>query len=142
MDRKELEIKIDALIPIEINDSTPGLVVGIVQRGELVFSKGYGLANMSYGISNSPKMVYNIGSVSKQFLGYAFAMLHVEGALNIDDPVNKYFEDWPEFKHTVTLRHLLTHTSGYREAYTLSNLAGRFIGVDRLSREECLEVVF
>ena len=86
-------------------------------------------------------MVYNIGSVSKQFLGYAFAMLHVKGDLNIDDPVNKYLDDWPEFEHTVTLRHLLTHTSGYREAYTMSNLAGRVIGVDHLSREECLEVV-
>lgn len=86
-------------------------------------------------------MVYNIGSVSKQFLGYAFAMLHKEGVLNIDDPVTKYLENWPEFKQTVTLRHLLSHTSGYREAYTMSNLAGRIVGTDRLSREECLNVV-
>lgn len=140
-DKNDLEAKIDALIPTEVNDSTPGLVIGIVQKGELIFSKGYGLANISYGISNNPKMVYNIGSVSKQFLGYAFAMLHVKGDLNIDEPVNKFLEDWPEFEYTVTLRHLLTHTSGYREAYTMSNLAGRIIGVDRLSKEECLEVV-
>jgi len=140
-DNSELEDKIDALIPTQINDTTPGLVIGIVKKGELIFSKGYGLANISYGIANDTKMVYNIGSVSKQFLGYAFAMLHQEGVLSIDDPVNKYLENWPEFKHTVTLRHLLSHTSGYREAYTMSNLAGRIIGVDRLSREECLNVV-
>jgi len=141
LDEKELETKIDALIPAGINDSTPGLVIGIVQKGKLIFSKGYGLANISYGIPNDPKMVYNIGSVSKQFLGYAFAMLHVKGKLNIDDPVGKYLENWPEFKHKVTIRHLLSHTSGYREAYTLSILAGRVIGVDRLSRKECLDVV-
>lgn len=141
LDENNLKTKIDALIPTQVNDSTPGLVIGIVQKGELIFSKGYGLANISYDISNNPKMVYNIGSVSKQFLGYAFAMLHVKGDLNIDDPVNKYLEDWPEFKYTVTLRHLLTHTSGYREAYTMSELAGRIIGVDRLSRKECLDVV-
>ena len=140
-DRNALEIKIDSLIPEAVNDTTPGLIIGIVQNGELVFSKGYGLANISYGISNDPDMVYNIGSVSKQFLGYAFAMLHVKGDLNIDDPVTKYLDDWPEFDQVVTLRHLLTHTSGYREAYTMSNLAGRIIGVDRLSREECLDVV-
>ncbi|MDE5423977.1 beta-lactamase family protein [Ancylomarina sp. DW003] len=140
-DKNELEAKIDALIPPQVNDTTPGLVIGIVQKGELVFSKGYGLANMAYGMPNDPNMVYNIGSVSKQFLGYAFALLHVKGDLNIDDPVNKYLEDWPEFKHTVTLRHLLSHTSGYREAYTMSNLAGRIVGVDRLSRDECLDVV-
>ncbi len=141
LDNNNLEAKIEALIPTQVNDSTPGLVLGVVQNGKLIFSKGYGMANLSYGIPNDPKMVYNIGSVSKQFLGYAFAMLHIKGDLNIDDPVNKYLEDWPEFEYKVTLRHLLTHTSGYREAYTMSNLAGRFIGVDRLSREECLEVV-
>ncbi|WP_191860213.1 serine hydrolase domain-containing protein [Hanstruepera ponticola] len=141
LDSKTIEAKIDALVPTQVNDTTPGLVIGIVQNSKLIFSKGYGLANLSYGMANNPKMVYNVGSVSKQFLGYAFAMLHVKGDLNIDDPVGKYLEDWPEFEHAVTLRHLLTHTSGYREAYTMSNLAGRIVGVDRLSRAECLNVV-
>ena len=141
IDTNGFESKIDALVPRHINDTTPGLVVGIVQNGKLIFSKGYGLANMSYTIPNDSKIVYNIGSVTKQFLGYAFAMLQVSGKINIDDPVNKYLEDWPEFEYEVTLRNLLTHTSGYREAYTMSSLAGRDIGVDRLSREECLEVV-
>ena len=140
-DAKTLETQIDALVPTQVNDTTPGLVIGIVQNGKLIFSKGYGLANLSYGMANDSKMVYNVGSVSKQFLGYAFAMLHVKGDLSIDDPVGKYLEDWPEFEHPVTLRHLLTHTSGYREAYTMSNLAGRIVGVDRLSRAECLNVV-
>lgn len=141
VDENQLESKIDALIPKQVNDTTPGLVIGIVQNGKLIFSKGYGLANLSYNIPNDPKMVYNIGSVSKQFLGYAFAMLQINGKINIDDPVNAYLEDWPEFEYQVTIRNLLTHTSGYREAYTMSSLAGREIGVDRLSREECLEVV-
>lgn len=86
----EIEAKIDSLIPKAINDTTPGLVLGIVQNGELIFSKGYGLANLSYGIPNDPKMVYNLGSVSKQFLGYAFAMLHEQESLDLDDPVSKY----------------------------------------------------
>ncbi|MCA0931402.1 beta-lactamase family protein [Lutimonas saemankumensis] len=137
----ELEAKIDSLVPTQVNDTTPGLIVGIVRGGEIIFSKGYGLANLSYGIANDPSMVFNTGSVTKQFLGYAFAILHVEGKLSLDDPVSKHLENWPEFDHTVTLRHLLTHTSGYREAYTMSNLSGRIIGVDRLSREECLNVV-
>lgn len=141
IDPNQLEASIDALIPPNVNDSTPGLVVGVVQGGELIFSKGYGMANLTYGIANDPKMVYNIGSVTKQFLGYAFAVLHSQGKLSIDDPVHQYLEDWPKFEQAVTLHHLLTHTSGYREAYTMSNLVGRYIGVDRLSREECLKVV-
>lgn len=138
---QDLENKIDALVPKTVNDTTPGFVLGIVHNGELIFKKGYGLANLSYNIPNSPNMVYNVGSVAKQFLGYAFAVMHQKGELNIDDPVSDYLDDWPEFDHKVTLRHLLTHTSGYREAYTMSGLAGRDIGVDRLSKEECLEVV-
>ncbi|PWI31039.1 hypothetical protein DI383_06275 [Flavobacteriaceae bacterium LYZ1037] len=141
IDLNHIESKIDALIPKTVNDTTPGLVIGIVQNGKLIFSKGYGLANMSYHIPNDSKMLYNIGSVSKQFLGYAFAMIQIEGKININDPVSKYLEDWPEFDQQVTIKHLLSHTSGYREAYTMSGLSGRDIGVDRLSREECLEVV-
>lgn len=141
IDKAELVKNIEALIPKAINDTTPGLIVGVVHKGELIFSKGYGLANLSYDKPNDPNMVYNTGSVSKQFLGYAFAMLAVDGKLNLDDPVSQYLDNWPTFKHKVTLRHLLSHTSGYREAYTMSNLAGRIIGTDKLSREECLNVV-
>ncbi len=137
----EIEAKIDALIPSRVKDSTPGLVVGIVKDGKLIFNKGYGLGNMAYKIPNDSKMLYNLGSASKQFLGYAFAMLHTQGKLNLDDSVNTYLEDWPTFNHPVTIRHLLTHTSGYREAYTMSELAGRAIDVDRLTQDECLEVI-
>jgi CubicO group peptidase (beta-lactamase class C family) len=137
----DLNSRIAELIPEAVNDTTPGLVIGVVVEDELWYAQGFGLANLSYGIPNDPKMVYNIGSVSKQFLGYAFAMLHVEGKLNLDDPVSKYLEDWPEFDEVVTLRQLLSHTSGYREAYTMSSLAGRAVGVDRITKDECLEVV-
>ena len=138
---KGLEEKIESLVPSVVRDSTPGLVIGVVHNGKLLFSKGYGMANLSYSIPNDRKMLYNLGSVSKQFLGYAFALLHTEGKLNVDDPVGKYLENWPEFDEKVTIRHLLTHTSGYREAYMLSNLAGRTIEIDRLSKKECLDVV-
>lgn len=135
---KGLNAKIESFIPATVNDTTPGLVVGVIHKGELVFSKGYGLANLSYSIPNDPKMIYNLGSVSKQFLGYAFAILHTGGKINVDDPVGKYLENWPEFDQEVTIRNLLTHTSGYREAYTMSDLAGRTIEIDRLTRKECL----
>ena len=137
----EIEAELDSLIPYRVKDSTPVLVVGIVNDGKLIFNKGYGLGNMAYKIPNDSKMVYNLGSVSKQFLGYAFAMLHSKGELNLDDSVEMYLDDWPRFEHRVTLRHLLTHTSGYREAYTMSKLAGRIIDIDRLTQNECLEVI-
>ena len=129
------------MVPPSINDTTPGLVLGVVHKGDLVISKAYGMANLSYSIPNSSEMLYNLGSVSKQFLGYAFAILHTQGKLDVDEPVGKYLDEWPDFEQEVSIRHLLTHTSGYREAYTMSNLAGRLAGTDRLSRAECLDVV-
>jgi CubicO group peptidase (beta-lactamase class C family) len=137
----ELEAKINSLIPSQVKDTTPGLVIGIVKNGELIFKKGYGLGNLAYRIPNDSKMVYNLGSVSKQFIGYAFAKLHATGKINLNDEVGKYLDNWPTFEYPVTLRHLLAHTSGYREAYTMSELAGRSIGIDRLTKEECLEVI-
>ena len=74
LDKSFLESTIDSLVTTEINDTTPGVVIGIVKKGELIFSKGYGLANLSYGIPNDSKKVYNLGSTSKQFLGYAFRL--------------------------------------------------------------------
>ncbi|NNC83839.1 MAG: beta-lactamase family protein, partial [Flavobacteriales bacterium] len=139
--RPEMIAQIDSLVPDAVNDTTPGCLIALVHKGETILAKAYGKANLAYGIDNDHRMVYNIGSVSKQFLGYAFAMLHDQGRLDLDDPVGKYLDDWPEFEQEVTLRHILTHTSGYREAYTMSNLAGRIVGQDYLSRDECLEVV-
>ena len=67
--RVSLEKEIDGMIPEAVNDTTPGMIVGVVQNGEIIFQKGYGLANLAYNIPNNPDMVYNIGSVAKQFLG-------------------------------------------------------------------------
>lgn len=137
----DVEATVESMIPKSITDTTPGCVVGVVHQGKLIFSKGYGMANLAYNLPNDPKKLYNIGSVSKQFMGYAFAMIEAEGKINLDDPVHQYLEDWPKFKHAVTIRHLLSHTSGYREAYTMANLAGRMVGADRLYRQDCLDVV-
>ena len=141
VDPNAISTKVDSLLPEAVTDSSPGLVIGVVHNSQLIFSKGYGMANMAYGIKNSPAMAYNLGSVSKQFLGYAFAMLAAEKKIKLDDRVNKHLPNWPEFNHEVTISHLLSHVSGYREAYTMSELAGRTIGVDRLTKEECLNVV-
>ena len=88
IDHETLEAQIDAMVPAGVNDTTPGLVVGIVKNGELIFSKGYGLANISYGIPNNPKMVFNTGSVSKQFTALAVLSLVDKGLLSLNDSIN------------------------------------------------------
>ena len=136
-----LEARVDSLMADYDREGSPGAVVGLIRDGRVAFAKGYGEADLAHGIPITPETRFNIGSVSKQFLGLAFAMLDARGVLSLDDPVAAHLEDWPTFADTVRIRHLLTHTSGYREAYGTLALAGRGAGEHYLPRSEALEVV-
>lgn len=136
-----LEARVDSLMADYRGDDSPGAVVGVTRDGEVVFVKGYGMADLTHGIPITAETRFNLGSASKQFLAFALALLESRGELSLDDPVAEYLSDWPTFDEEVTLRNLLTHTSGYREAYGTLRLAGRITGRDHLPREEALEVV-
>ena len=95
----------------------PGLSLVVVKQGAIVKSKGYGLANVALKTPATPQTVYKIGSVSKQFIATGIMLLVQTGQLAIDDPVSKYLGDTPSSWSPITIRHLLTHTSGIlREA--------------------------
>lgn len=135
-----LEARVDALMSDYVAGEDPGAVVGVIRGGELVFAGAYGTADLASGTPITTGTRFNLGSASKQFTGFALALLEQRGKLSLDDPVSEHLPDWPTFEETVTLRHLLTHSSGYREAYGTLGLAG-WTGDDRLSREQVLEVV-
>ena len=103
---------------------TPGGVVAVVRGGEIVFGAGYGLANVEYGVPNTKSTPYHMASVSKQFTALAVVLLSLEGKLGLDDDVRKYLPQVPDFGHTITLRHLLNHTSGIRDHWTLWAMSG------------------
>lgn len=90
----------------------PGLSIAVVRNGEVVKAKGYGLANVELNVPASAETVYQSGSMGKQFTATAVMMLVEEGKLALDDKINKYFPDSPESWNNITIRHLLTHTSG------------------------------
>jgi CubicO group peptidase (beta-lactamase class C family) len=102
----------------------PGGVVAVVRSGEIEFAAGYGLANVEYGVPNTRSTPYHMASVSKQFTAFAVVLLSLEGKLGLDDDVRKYLPEMPDFGHTVTLRHLLNHTSGVRDHWTLWAMSG------------------
>jgi CubicO group peptidase (beta-lactamase class C family) len=123
-------------------DTTPGAVVAIVRGGELVFARGYGMADLSHGVPFSAATITNIGSTAKQFTGFGILLLQQRGQLSIDDDVRRYVPELPDFGPTVTLRHLLTHTSGYREFINLLLLEGRQIMEgDHVNRADALAAV-
>jgi CubicO group peptidase (beta-lactamase class C family) len=99
----------------------PGLSVAVIKDGKLVLAKGYGLANVEHNVPAKPETIYQSGSVGKQFTATAVMMLVEEGKLGLDDKISKYLEGTPEAWNDITIRHLLTHTSGIKN-YTPKDL--------------------
>jgi CubicO group peptidase (beta-lactamase class C family) len=106
------------------NSDTPGCALGVVQGGELVYARGYGMANLDHGIAITPQTVFRIGSVSKQFTAAAIAIAAREGLLSLDDPVRKWITELPAYPTEPTVRHMVHHTSGLRDYLTLMDLKG------------------
>ena len=93
----------------------PGISLAICRDGQVVRAKGYGLANVELDVPVRPETVFQTGSVGKQFTAMAVMMLVDEGKLGLDDPISRYFPDAPATWKDITVRHLLTHTSGIKD---------------------------
>jgi CubicO group peptidase (beta-lactamase class C family) len=104
--------------------NVPGCALGIIKDGELIYSKGYGLANMEYNIPNSDSSAYWICSTSKQFTAACIVLLAEQGKLSFDDNLKSFFPDFPEYAKKITIRHLLNHTSGIRDYANIIYLKG------------------
>jgi len=135
------EGKVDQLVAAHDAAGRPGGVVAVIRGGEVEFVRAFGTAHLTHGVPVRPETVFNIGSVSKQFAGIFFAMMAEEGRLSLDDDVREYAPELPDFGPAVTLRHLLNHTSGYREVYGVLGMQGRSVAGDILERQDAIDVV-
>jgi CubicO group peptidase (beta-lactamase class C family) len=93
----------------------PGLSLAVIRDGKVVKAQGYGLANVETGTPATPETVYKIASLSKQFLAAGILLLERDGKLGLDDRADKYLDGAPGAWSDITIRHLLTHTSGLDE---------------------------
>jgi CubicO group peptidase (beta-lactamase class C family) len=133
--QESVESKVDAFIKSEMTkQKIPGVSLAVVRDGKIILAKGYGLANVEHQIPVKPETIFQSGSMGKQFTATAVMMLMEEGKLNLDDKISKYFSDVPTAWEKITVRHLLTHTSGmtdypadfdYRRDYTEDDLLQR-----------------
>ncbi len=119
----------------------PGAVIRVWRGGRVLYTRGYGAANLAYGIPYRPETPTNIGSTSKQFTAFAVLLQASRGKLSLDDDIRKHFPELPPLGDTVRVRHLLTHTSGLREFLNLLDMTDRNVGRDWIAREELFEIV-
>jgi len=108
----ELEQEISAFLTELYPDDEPGISVILAKGDEILYKNGHGMANLEHNISISPEMVFRLGSLTKQMTTASIMMLAEEGLLQVDDPITQYFSNYPTHGYTITLRHLMTHTSG------------------------------
>lgn len=116
--------RVDQIFDDWNQENHPGGVVYISKADKVLYSKAFGLANIQYAIPNTTASIFNLASVSKQFTALGIALLQEEGKLSIDDSIQMYLPELPNYGHKITIRHLLHHTSGLRSTPELFGLAG------------------
>src|SRR4030095_14686198 len=108
--------KVDALFAQWDKQDSPGCALAVIKDGQVIYKRGYGSATPDSGmrISSSPRSIFNIASTSKQFTAASVALLSTQGKISLDDDIRKYLPEIPTYPTSVTIRHLIYHTSRHR----------------------------
>lgn len=136
----DLPDRMDEIFAEWDNPRGPGCAVAIIRDGQVVFKKGYGLADLEWRLPITSSTRLNICSIGKQFTAFAIAYLEAQGRLSLDDDIRKYLPKLPDFQERITVRHLIHHTSGLREIADLVALAGGTPD-SSFSREDALRLI-
>jgi len=119
----------------------PGCAVGIDRAGAPRFTRAYGAADLEYAVPNRSETVFEAGSISKQFTAAAAVLLALDGKLGLADDVRQYVPELPAYERPITIRHLLTHTSGLRDWGDIAALAGWPRGSRAYTHDHVLDIL-
>lgn len=108
----QLTKSIDSLVAPQFAGNQPGISIIIAKKGQIVYEKAFGSANVELNTPMQPDNVFRIGSITKQFTAVAILQLVEQGKISLQDSVQKYIKDFPSKGSTITIENLLTHTSG------------------------------
>ena len=131
---------VDSIFAPYASSRSPGCAVGVTRNGSVVLAKGYGMADLEHDTPITRETRFYIASLSKQFTAMAVVLLAHDGKLTLDDPLRKWVPEVPEFAKAVTLRHLLYHTSGLRDYFTLLAVSG-WPSDGQLTERQFLELI-
>ncbi|WP_232520980.1 serine hydrolase domain-containing protein [Flagellimonas nanhaiensis] len=120
---QQYEKRVDSLFA-NLTTDTPGAALSVTIKGDIIFSKGYGSANLEYGIPIDVNSIFHVASISKQVTAYLILLLNQQGKLALEDDIRDYLPEVPDFGATITIKHLMDHTSGLRDQWILLSIAG------------------
>ena len=117
-DNDALSARVDELVRAQMREQNiPGVSLAVMRDGKIIKATGYGLANVELNVPVTPQMVFNAGSLTKAFTATAVMMLVEDGKVGLDDKISKYLPEAPASWNEITIRRLLTHTSGLRDYF-------------------------
>jgi len=134
------EFRVDSVFADVDGPTTPGCALSVMRGGAPIYERGYGMANLEYGIPITPHSVFHIASVSKEFTAMAVELLVNEGKVSWDDDIRRYVPEVPDFGTPITLRHLVHHVSGIRDQWNLLSMAGWRWEADVVTQGDVLDI--
>ena len=120
---------------------SPGCALGVYKDGQILYTHGYGMANLNDDVPITPETVFHVASMSKQLTAFSILLLASQGKLSLDDDIHKYIPELQDFGVPITLRQMMHHTSGLRDQWALLNLAGWRYSQDLITDDDVLSVV-
>jgi CubicO group peptidase (beta-lactamase class C family) len=124
------------------NTGTPGGVLSISRNGQILYQKAYGMADLEHNVVNTTETIFEAGSVSKQFTAASILLLVKEGKIGLTDDIRKYFPDFPDYGYTITVEHLLHHTSGLRDWGSIAAIGGWPRGTRKYTTAHVKEIIW
>lgn len=116
--------EIDSILQKHEQPNSPGLGIGVIKGGKIIYSKSIGLANLEYNVKNSDSTIFSLASIAKQFTAACAWVLIKENKLSLDDDIRKYLPEIQKHHQAIKIRHLLNHTSGLSNYHSLMYLSG------------------
>lgn len=122
---QNLDAQFDAIVSEYYNNNdAPGAAVLVAKNGKAIYSNAFGKSNLELDVPMTTKNVFELASITKQFTAVAILMLEEQGKLSVNDPITNFIPDYPTQGKTITIHHLLNHTSGIKSYTSMENLEG------------------
>jgi len=137
----QVQERIDALFQDFAKPNTPGCALGVIVAGEMIYSRGYGTANLEYDVPITEKTVFHIASMAKQFTAMCIALLEEKGLLSLEEDIHHYFPEMPRYPWPVTVGNLVYMTNGLCDIYTLANFVVGVRENDFFTREQAWAMI-